>query len=119
GQTRSNSRGKTQPDGIARMELSPDPSDCPLAELTAHGYLWQEKSLPGGIGGNKNPAAPDVSFELFAEPRPTVELVVPNLYRGLIEVKMQIQDDAPAVPGQRAFRVVVSPKGEAELTGPA
>ena len=113
----TNSRGLTQPDGIARMQVSSDPAACPLAELSAPGFLWEEKSLPGK-DAKKNPHAVDVTFEMYAEPRPTGELVVPTGYRGVIEVKVQVHEDAPAVPSQRAFRAVVSPTGAAEVTGP-
>ncbi len=128
GHSGNNARARTQPDGIAQVQLLPDEGSCPLAELSARGYLWEEKSLPGGVpqliscrasSAKNEPHGPDVVFELYAEPRPSVELVVPNLYRGLIEVKMQILTNAPTMAGLRAFQAVVSPQGTAEVTGPA
>jgi hypothetical protein len=57
-------------------------------------------------------------LEMYAEPRPTVELVLPAGYHGIVKVQMQIRDDAPPQPGQRLFSCVVSKSGEVQVVGP-
>jgi hypothetical protein len=56
---------------------------------------------------------------MYAGPRPTVELVVPSGYRGVIKAEVQIQEDAPCQPGQRYFSYEVSPSGAVQVAGPA
>jgi hypothetical protein len=96
-------------------------------EMTAPGYMFANKTLtveavqaierPPIFG--KDPFRP-VSFvvEMYAEPHPSVELVVPTDYRGLIKAEMQFRDGAPCAPGQRTFAYDVQPSGSAQVIGP-
>ncbi len=56
--------------------------------------------------------------ELFADPEPIVELVLPAGYRGLIKAEIQVRPDAPFTPGQRSFPVEVPPSGTVVVIGP-
>ena len=56
---------------------------------------------------------------MYAAPGPTVELVVPVGFRGLVRVETRIQDDLPFPAGQRCFRYDVAPSGVVQVTGPA
>jgi len=56
---------------------------------------------------------PSFVLEMYAEPSPTVELVVPTGYHGVIEAEV-----APRTPGQRCFSYVVSPTGAVQVIGP-
>lgn len=99
-------------------------------ETTAPGYLLDQKSLSGdlvaipthepfGLFGAKEPPPVSLVAELYAEPGPTIELVLPSGYKGLVRVEVRPRDDVPCPPGQRRFRYDVSPSGEVVATGPA
>src|SRR5262249_11835511 len=62
--------------------------------------------------------APSLVMELIADPRPTVELVVPTGYRGLVNAEVQIQEDAPCSPGQRRFSYELPSSGVVPVVGP-
>jgi hypothetical protein len=55
---------------------------------------------------------------MYAEPGPTVELVVPAGYHGLVKAELRIQDDAPVRPGQRCFCYPVPLDGVVTAIGP-
>ena len=61
----------------------------------------------------------DLAIELYAEPRPAVELVLPADFRGIIKAELHVEPDAPNPLGKRLFRYAVSPKGTVEIIGPA
>jgi len=117
----------TGDDGVAHLRAVPN-GDAILVKATAKSYLSEEKDLPIKVVEALEPAHPfervaqrPVSFvvELYAEPHPTVELVVPNLYRGLVKAEVTVQDDAPCPPGQRCFSFVVPLSGEVHVIGPS
>ncbi len=56
---------------------------------------------------------------MYAAPAPSVELVVPVGYRGLVHVETRIRDDLPFPPGQRCFRYDVPASGVIQVVGPA
>ena len=122
-----NSSGATGADGIVRLRAAPNEEGGIRIEGTAPGYLSEAKELPDEVVKKLKPArlfvaedARPVSFalELYAEPRPIVELVVPTGYQGMVKVEVQVQEDAVCPPGQRCFTCVVPPSGVVQVTGP-
>ena len=59
-----------------------------------------------------------IVVELFAGPTPTVELIVPSGYHGLIKAELHVEEHAACTPGQRSSRVAVPASGAVEVTGP-
>ena len=96
--------------GMANVRSISGKSDDLVLEVAAKGYATEEKSV--------NPAS-HIVVQLYAEPKPTIELDVPRLYRGLVSVKVQIVDNTPATPGQRLFPFEVPESGVVEIVGPA
>jgi hypothetical protein len=95
--------------------------------VTAPGYMPEEKDLPADAVRAIEPAhlfesidhrPAGVVVELYADPRPTVELVLLPGYRGLVRAEVIIQDDAACPPGQRRFSAVVPPTGVVQVVGP-
>jgi hypothetical protein len=122
------SSGITGSDGVARLRAAPVGDIGILVELETRGYLSERKDLPIATVQalqpahwfeevERRPAA--IVFEMYAEPRPTVELIVPSGYRGMVQVRVQAQDNAPCAPGQRKFSYVVSEPAVALVTGPS
>jgi hypothetical protein len=96
-------------------------------EVTARGYLSEEKNVWVEAGPGPGPAhlfeQPDQHparfvLELYAEPRPTVELVVPTGYRGVVKAEVQIEAEMACPPGQRRFRYEVPESGVVRVSGP-
>jgi hypothetical protein len=73
---------------------------------------------PPSFFGNDPPRPVSFVVEMYAEPHPSVELVVPTGYRGLIKAEMQFRDDAPCAPGQRTFTYDVQASGSVQVFGP-
>jgi hypothetical protein len=120
------SSATTGADGIARLQAAPYGLAGVILEATASGYL------PEGIHVSSEtieeiPRAhwfeatsrrpPCLVLEMYAGPRPAVELVVPNGYRGLVKVEITVPDDAPSTPGQRNFSYTVPPSGILQVAG--
>jgi hypothetical protein len=99
------STGATGPDGLARVSAPPAIDTPLLYEATANGYLARQSERPT----EQTPTG--VILELFAGPRPTVELVVPDGYRGVVKATIRVQDDLPFKPGQRLFSYPVPASG--------
>jgi len=125
----ANSIGTTGDDGTARLRAAPTEEGFSM-ETTAPGYLLDQKSLAGDVVaippnepfqlfGRKEQPPVSLVAELYAEPGPTIELVLPSGYRGLVKVEVRPRDDVPCPPGQRRFRYEVPPSGDVEATGPA
>src|SRR5580704_490058 len=92
--------GRSADDGIARLRAAPYGTGI-LMEVTAPGRLSEHKDLSADAVGAIEPAGWFEStdrrpasqvIELYAEPRPTVELVVPAGYRGLVRAEIRVQD---------------------------
>jgi hypothetical protein len=122
-----NSSGTTGEDGTARLQAAPCGDAGIMVAVRADGYLFNEKNLPteavtaaepGPRFGAGEPRPVHFVVDLYAGPQPTVELVLPVGYRGLVKVEVQVRDDAPCQPGQRCFRYVVPPSGVVQVTGP-
>ncbi|MBN9521205.1 hypothetical protein J0H58_22240 [bacterium] len=99
------------PDGIAGVVVPRDGAAV-LAQVTAAGYLPRDADLTDRFGRGE-PAV----VELFAGPRPTVELVLPDGFRGVVRARVRVGADAPGAG--RKFSAVVPPSGVVEVAGPA
>jgi hypothetical protein len=122
------SLGTTDQEGIVRLRAAPYDKAGAQVEASAQGYLRQEKSLTADAvraieppGWFEQVEQRPVSFvvELYAEPRPTVELIVPRDYRGLIKAHTHFREDIPCPKGQRIFRYEVRSTGEVDVSGPS
>jgi hypothetical protein len=121
--------GPTGRDGIARLWAVPSDNAGVTVEVAALGHLTaDEKSLSAETvralepihlfeAVDRRPAV--VVIELYAEPRPTIELVVPVGYRGIVKAEVQVQEDIANAPGQRLFSYEVPPDGVVPVIGPA
>ena len=114
--------GTTGVDGVAHLRAAPYGHAGIAVETTSPGYLFENKTLtveavqaiePPSFFGDDPPRPVCFVVEMYAEPHPSVELVVPAGYRGLIKAEMQFRDDAPCTPGQRTFTYEVQPSGSA------
>jgi hypothetical protein len=123
-----NSSGAAKDDGVARLRAAPYGGYGIRVEAASPGYAPDELHLcaadiekiePAHLfeATDRRPAALVVA--LYAEPRFTVELVVPRGYRGLVKADVEIGEDVPAVPGQRCYRYEVSWSGDVKVKGPA
>jgi hypothetical protein len=119
--------GTTGADGIARLRAAPSGDAGPLVEVTAPGYLGADKNLPVAVVQAIEPAhlfeaverrPVNLVVELYAEPRPTVEFIVPAGYHGLVKAEVCVEEDVPGPPGQRCFPYLVPPSGVVQVTGP-
>ncbi len=91
-------------------------------------YLYEQKSLPAEAVpapksffpfGAPEPHAVPLVMELYAQPGPTIELVMPIGYRGVVRVQVEPRDNIPCPPGLRRFRYEVPPSGEVQAVGPS
>src|ERR1700722_15710187 len=120
------STATTGPDGIARLSAAPYGDAGTQVEISAKGYMAEYRFVTNpelqAIESahwfedvQRRPVA--LVLEMYAEPRPTVELLVPNYFRGLIKATVKIQDDARIQPGQRRFTYEVPRSGEVLVAG--
>jgi hypothetical protein len=109
------SSGTTAEDGTAHLKAAPSGDAGIMVEASASGYLFEEKNLaldtPDAESGR-------VVLEMYAEPRPTIELVLPNGYHGMIRADVRVEENAPCPPGQRRFLCAVPASGDVEVIGP-
>jgi hypothetical protein len=122
-----NSSGTTAEDGIVRLRVAPNGENGSRLDVTAKGFLAEAKDLADDAVQALKPARffevaesrpVNVVVELVAEPPPTVELIVPTGYRGIVKVEVQVQEDAAYSPGQRQFCYPVPPSGLVQASGP-
>src|SRR5262249_53367817 len=106
------SSGMTGDNGVARLRAAPYGDEVILVEAEANGYLPEQKNLSAADVQALEPAhlfeaverrPVSLVVELYAGPRPSVELVLPADYHGLVKVEVVIDDDAPCPPGHRCF----------------
>lgn len=123
-----NSTATTEMNGTAQLRVVSCGNAGVMLEVSASGHLTEEKNLcsetihvtESAHGRAASTASrADVVMELYSEPRPRIELIVPDGYRGLVKIEIQIEDDAPLEPGKRSFSQVVSDAGMATIEGPA
>ena len=119
--------GSTTGDGTTQLRVAPYGEVGILLDATIPGYMSEQKTYPleavkaiEPLSFFKSPGQHPSSFvvEMYAEPFPSVELVLPNGYRGTVKVGVKIQDDAPCQPGQRLFSYQVPPSGILQINGP-
>jgi hypothetical protein len=116
----------TGEDGIARMHLRPTAEFAFSFDASAEGYLPAERfvstaiiqALPPSYFAASGSAKPTVVVEIFAGPRPTVELVVPNGYHGVLRAEVQTDENITYTPRQRLFRYDVPDSGVVQVVGP-
>jgi hypothetical protein len=118
--------GMTDDEGVARLWAAP--CDMGFTVRAAHtAYLMDKhevsagevKSMqPAGLfeAVDRRPAA--VVIELFAEPRPTIELVLPAGFRGQVRAVVRPQAELPVTTGERLFSYLVAADGSVQAAGP-
>jgi hypothetical protein len=106
------SLGTTGPNGTVVVP-EPPADDTPLLyEVTAKGYLTRQTDVPAA----RTPAG--VALEVYAEPRPVVELVLPTGYKGVVRGTYRVQADAPFALHQRQFTFAVPAAGVLDIVVP-
>jgi hypothetical protein len=105
-------------DGIVQLKTAQVADLTAVVEATAAGYLCAAENLPVELEATTGRGPAPFALKMFAGPRPTVELVLPDGYRGVVKVQTRIQDDAPCTPGQRLFRYEVPSTGTVLVVGP-
>jgi len=119
--------GATGEDGLARLRAAPYGDAGIAVDVTAGGYMSAEKTLPVAAVQALEPAhlfeaverrPVSLVVELYAEPHPVIELVLPAGYRGVVKAEVLVQEDAANAPGQRLFSGVMAPSGVVQVIGP-
>src|ERR1017187_10377657 len=114
-------------DGIARLKAAPYGCAGVKVAVSAKGFLSEQKYLsiqevqaiePAYWFEDVKRRPPSFVLEMFTDPAPTIELIVPIAYRGQVKAKVEVQTDLPFVAGQRAFRFTVPDSGEVVMKGP-
>src|SRR5262249_35647654 len=102
------SSGLTGADGVVRLRAAPYADACVVLDANAKGSLYETRDIPVAAvqaipppGWFEAVEQRPVSFvlDLYPGPRPTVELVVPAGYRGLVKVEVRPREDVPCPPG--------------------
>jgi hypothetical protein len=116
-------------DGHVPLPASTFIGTTPLLEVHAEGYLPEHRFVtveavratkPLGWFEPPDGRPPTVMVDVYADkPLPTIELVAPLSFRGLVQVELQVPDNAVDVPGQRQFSFPVPEEGAVVVTGPA
>jgi hypothetical protein len=108
--------GTTGRDGVVRLQATPYGDAGILLDVTVPGYMSEQQNYPveavkaikpAGLFEATDKRPVDFVVEMYAEPFPSVELVLPNGYRGTLKVAVKIRNDAPFQPGQRVFSYAV------------
>jgi len=122
-----NSYYKTKADGIAKLKVAPVDDLGVVLTASAPGYLDAEKNLSteavraddsAGLFGLGHKKAMNVVLEMYAQPYPAAELVIPAGFHGMIEAKV-VEGKAPWGVGERIVRFAVPASGKVEVCGPA
>jgi hypothetical protein len=118
----------TAADGVAHLRAAAYGDAGIVVQVGAKGYLSEEKVVSHEAVGAIEPAGlfeaveerpVSLIVDLYRdEPRPTVDLVVPAGFLGLIQVDVKAERDRPAPPGQRRFCYDVPPNGVLQVNGP-
>jgi hypothetical protein len=104
--------GTTGPDGMVHIP-APPVDDTPLVyELMAKGYMARQMDHPA------KETQSSVILEMFAEPRPVLELIVPTGYRGVLRATVRVQNDYAYPPHQRLFSCTVPASAVVEAVVP-
>jgi hypothetical protein len=121
--------GRTDKDGMVTVAASTAVDSSTLLEIRADGYLPEHRFIPtetvrsikpSGLFDSREKRPPSMTVELCSEkPAPTIELLVPANFRGVVQVALQIPEGAADLPGQRQFTHAVPESGRVIVTGPA
>jgi hypothetical protein len=117
----------TGPDGIVHLRAGPNGVYDLSMTGSANHYLPEEQTVPVTTVTaiepahwfeqvNKRPV--QYVLALYADPPPSVELVVPDHYRGVVKAEIQVQEDLPNPPGKRCFSYPVATSGVVQVIGP-
>jgi hypothetical protein len=106
----------TAADGMTLLPLTADSAGM-MVEAQAHGYLFGELSVPSEVFTEHSSPPTRVVVELFAEPAPSVELIVPNGFHGVVKAELRYDESLSFPPGQRRFCYEVS-RGSVHIQGP-
>src|SRR5262249_50858179 len=102
--------GTTSRDGIVWLHAVPSGDASILLEAKAQGYLpeWKtvaaeevRKIAPAHFFEKVENRPATYVLELYAGPKPTIELVLPVGFKGQFKVALQVRDDVQTTPGQR------------------
>ena len=117
--------------GIACLRAAPYGDAGITLEATAQGYMLEEKNIsPDAVEAIKaaqlfedvNRRPVNFVLELYALPPPTIELIVPTGYRGIVTAEIQIKEgdtQCGSPLGQRDFSFVVPADGAVvQVIGP-
>jgi len=116
----------SEADGAAHTRLPQLDASGVMVEIDAPGYLSKQTTLPRDIADALMEAKPfhpykgpalAVSVDVFAGPRPTVELVLPTGYRGLVKAEVRVRQDQQWSAGQRVFSYAVAPNSVIQTGG--
>jgi hypothetical protein len=117
----------TDAEGVAHLRAAPYGNFGVRIEANAAGYLPDQVSISTESIQHVEPVhfleepqqrKPEFVVEMYAEPRFTVELIVPRNYRGRIRAEIEARDDLSVPPGQRCFRYEVV-DGFVRVKGPS
>jgi hypothetical protein len=115
-------------DGIAHLRAAPSGESGLRLQGTARDYLPESINVPVEAIAEIPPSVPllpehrrtvNFTLELSAGPNPSVELVLPRDFRGLITAVVEIHDDEPCPPRKRSFTYKVDSKGDVLVSGPS
>jgi hypothetical protein len=118
----------TGDDGIAHLRAAPSGEAGLRVAAAAEGYLPESINVPIQAVEEIPPAPfllPDKPrpatyvFDLYAGPPPSVELILPKDFRGLVKAVIQVHDDEPCPVGKRRFTYNVNPDGGVLVSGPS
>jgi hypothetical protein len=105
-------QGTTGQDGTVRFFPDPYENDQVQVAARADGYLSHARRLP------REAARGHVTVDIYVKPEPTVELVVPDGYRGVVKAEVHTLSRGQCRPGQRSFSFPVPANGIVEVYGP-
>jgi hypothetical protein len=117
----------TGADGVAHVRLAPPDEGGVFASVSSPNCLPVQVNLPQDISDALTSAKPfhpysgpplSITVDVFAGPRPTVELVLPSGFRGLVKAKVCVNAEGQWTPGQRAFSYKVPADGVVRVEGP-
>jgi hypothetical protein len=122
------SSGVSDGEGIAHLRAAPYGNTGLMIGAKAKGYLPEERNISTEtiakiepehwfMKSEEGPAT--IVVEMYAEPRPAVELIVPKGHRGIVRVTLHLQEGLTWLPGQRVFPCTVDPSGSGEVGLPA
>jgi hypothetical protein len=120
------SHGVTGADGVGKLRAAAYQCDGVMVDANAKGYFAASVGVPVEIVDKIKPVslfAPEelqpvsVVVEMFAEPHPQIELVVPTGFRGLIRAEVNARESIAPQPGVRHFRYELPPAGVVQIDG--